>query len=152
MVRKSSNKWCDVKMRSYYGLLTQNAVTMATTCDCLWALFSADAEKSFRNLSKSNRNQIVFTIFRLIWNQTDVRLVPNQSKNGKYNLISGWFEKKSKKFLSVYEGNSTVKLMEFMQKINPKYHKMKRLNNSPIAELFFKLFTILNIRVDSFEL
>ena len=25
-------------------------------------------EKSFRNLSKSNRNQIVFTIFRLIWN------------------------------------------------------------------------------------
>jgi len=26
---------------------------------------------------------------RLIWNQTDVRLVPNQSENGKYNLISG---------------------------------------------------------------
>ena len=34
-------------------------------------------EKSFRNLIKSTRNQIVFTIFRLIWNQTDVRLVPN---------------------------------------------------------------------------
>ena len=32
-------------------------------------------EKSFRNLVKSNRNQIVFTIFRLIWNQTDVRLL-----------------------------------------------------------------------------
>ena len=33
------------------------------------------------------QNQIVFTIFQLIWNQTDVRLVPNQSENGKYNLI-----------------------------------------------------------------
>ena len=42
----------------------------------------------FPNLVKSNRNQIVFTTFRLIWNQTDVRLVPNQSKKGKYNLIS----------------------------------------------------------------
>ena len=46
-------------------------------------------EKSFRNLIKSTRNQIPLTIFRLIWIQTDVRLVPNQSENGKYNLISG---------------------------------------------------------------
>ena len=46
-------------------------------------------EKSFRNLIKSKRNQIVFTIFRLIWNQKDVRLVPNQSEIGKYDLISG---------------------------------------------------------------
>ena len=36
----------------------------------------------------SNRNQIVFTIYRLIWNQTDVCLIPNQSENSKYNLIS----------------------------------------------------------------
>ena len=50
---------------------------------------SSYTEKSFRNLIKFNRNQIVFTIFRLIWNQTDtVRLVPNQSENSKYNLIS----------------------------------------------------------------
>ena len=45
-------------------------------------------QKCFRNLIKSNRNQIVFTIFRLIWNETGVRLVPNQSENGKYNFIS----------------------------------------------------------------
>ena len=32
----------------------------------------------FRNIVKSNRIQIVFTIFRLIWNQTVVHLVPNQ--------------------------------------------------------------------------
>ena len=44
-------------------------------------------EKSFRNLIKSTRNQIVFTIFRLIWNQKDVRLVPNKLENSKYNLI-----------------------------------------------------------------
>ena len=51
------------------------------------------AERSFRNLIKSNRNQIVFTTFRLIWNQTDVCLVPNPSENSKYNLISVWFDK-----------------------------------------------------------
>ena len=38
----------------------------------------------------------------MIWNQTVVRLVPNQSENGKYNLILGWFNKISKKFLCVY--------------------------------------------------
>ena len=46
-------------------------------------------EKYFRNIIKSTRNQIVFTIFRLIWNRTDVHLLPNRSENGKYNLISG---------------------------------------------------------------
>ena len=50
-------------------------------------------EKSLRNLIKSNRNQIVFTIFRLIWIQTDVRLVLNQLGNVTYNMISGWFQK-----------------------------------------------------------
>ena len=38
---------------------------------------------------------------RLIWIQTDFRLYPNQSENGKYNLISGLFKKISKIF-SVY--------------------------------------------------
>ena len=35
------------------------------------------AEESFPNLIKSNRNQIAYTIIRLIWNKTDVSLVPN---------------------------------------------------------------------------
>ena len=43
-----------------------------------------------RNVIKSNRNQIVFTIFRLIWNQTDVRLVPNQP--GMVNTIRFRFD------------------------------------------------------------
>ena len=54
--------------------------------------------KSFRNLILSNRNQIVLTIFRLIWNQIVVRLVPNRLKNGQYNLISVCFNKISKRF------------------------------------------------------
>ena len=52
------------------------------------AFIPLHTEKSFRNLIKSNRNQIVLSSFRLILSQTDVRLVPNQSENGKYNLIS----------------------------------------------------------------
>ena len=46
-------------------------------------------EKTYRNLIDSNRYQIVFTILRLIWIQTDcVRMDPNQTENDKYNLIS----------------------------------------------------------------
>ena len=55
-----------------------------------------------RNLLESNWNQIVFPIFRLIWNQTDVRLVQNQSENCKYNPISVWLNKILKRFLCVY--------------------------------------------------
>ena len=62
-------------------------------------------EKYFRNIIKSNRNQIVFTIFQLTWRQSDVRLVPNQSENGNYNLILGSFNKISKKILYVYKKN-----------------------------------------------
>ena len=63
---------------------------------------TSQTEKSFRKLIKSNRNQIVFTLYLLIWNQTDVRLDPNQSENGKYNLISLWFNKISKRFVCVH--------------------------------------------------
>ena len=49
-----------------------------------WAsdLVSTHTEKYFRNLIKSTWNQIVFTIFRLIWIQTDVRLVHNGGTSG----------------------------------------------------------------------
>ena len=56
----------------------------------------------FWNLIKSIWNQIVSTIFQLVWTQTDsVRLVPNQSGNVKYNLISIWFDKILKRFFCV---------------------------------------------------
>ena len=35
----------------------------------------------------------------------NVRFVPNQSENGKYNLISGWFNKIPKIFLCVCIGS-----------------------------------------------
>ena len=44
-------------------------------------------KKYFLNLVNWNRNRIVFTIFQLIWNQTEFHLVPNLSVNYKYNLI-----------------------------------------------------------------
>ena len=62
----------------------------------------AHTEKCFRILIKSTWNQIVFTILRLIWIQTDVCLDPDQSENVKYNLISGWFNKTSERFVCVY--------------------------------------------------
>ena len=50
-----------------------------------------------------NRNKIVFTIYWLIRKQTDsFCLLPNQSENGIYNLISVWFNKVSKMFPCVY--------------------------------------------------
>ena len=49
--------------------------------DLLSAEVQSSHEGTHRNLIKSNRNQNAFSIFRLICNQTDVRLVPNQSKN-----------------------------------------------------------------------
>ena len=54
-------------------------------------------EKSFQNLIKSNPIHILFTILKLIWNETDVRLVLNRSENGKYNMISVWLNKIPKK-------------------------------------------------------
>ena len=65
-------------------------------------VYSLDTENSFRNPIESNRNQIVFTIFQLIWNQTDVCLVPNQSVHSKYNLISVWLINILKRFLCVW--------------------------------------------------
>ena len=55
---------------------------------CFCCDLHVHTEKPFRNLIESNRNKIVFTIFRLISNQTDIRLVPHQSENYQYNLIS----------------------------------------------------------------
>ena len=72
-----------------------------TECRRKWPVH-LHTEFFFQNLIKLTRNQIIFTIFRLIWIQTDVRLDPNQSENGKYNLISGWFNKIKKLFLYVY--------------------------------------------------
>ena len=74
--------WCLERRRISLGQL------------CAWSsiFFSRPVytQKSFWNLIKSNLIQIVYTVFRLIWIQTNVRWVPNQSVQGKYNMISVW--------------------------------------------------------------
>ena len=44
-------------------------------------------EKPTLNSGEINLSHIVFTVFRLIWNQTEFCFVSNQSENGRYNLI-----------------------------------------------------------------
>ena len=80
------NNACNYKyMHSYNDAISStNFEHDRSTCENFM-----HTEKSFRNLIKLTWNRIVFPIFRLIWSQTDVRLDPDQSKNGKYNLISG---------------------------------------------------------------
>ena len=69
-----------------------------------------------RNIIQSNRNQIVFIIFRLIRNQTEVRLVSNQSENSKNNLISVRLNNISEIFLCVYS-RTIISLRPSLQKI-----------------------------------
>ena len=63
----------------------------------IWFADAVHTEFFSRNFIKSNRNQIIYTIFWLIWNQKE----PDQSENSKYNLISVWFNKISRKFFCV---------------------------------------------------
>ena len=69
-VQNQSEKWY---MQSVSGWFNANQELISV---------SVNAQKYFTNLIKSNRYQIVFTIFRLILSQTDVRLVLNQPENG----------------------------------------------------------------------
>ena len=59
------------------------------------------AENLISKLVKSTKNQIVFTILRLIWYQTECRLVPNESENGKYNQNLVQIKKRFRKGLLV---------------------------------------------------
>ena len=64
-------------------------------------------EKYFRNRIKSSRNQIVFTIFQLIWNQTEVRLVRNHSENDTIWLLIDLI--RFQKYFSACRNQATVK-------------------------------------------
>ena len=100
LCRPSISVRCDVHLRllpSIWRLQSSVRVTHGATVH----LSATHTEKTFWNLVNSNRNQIVFTIFRLIWNQKDVCLVLNHLKNGKYNLISVRINRIPKRFLCV---------------------------------------------------
>ena len=85
-------------------------VAILTDNECMYGLdIHADVgthRNHFEILFNQTKIRFLFTIFWLIWNQTDVRLVPNQPENGKYNLISGWFNKISKWFLCVRDSSA----------------------------------------------
>ena len=57
-----------------------------------WVGLFVHTEKSFRNVIKSNRNQIVFTIFRLIWNQTEEWGFKYGSKSIGKMVNTIWFQ------------------------------------------------------------
>ena len=44
--------------------------------------------KTCQQFVKPIKIRFLFTILRLIFNQTEFRLLPNQPENGKYNLVS----------------------------------------------------------------
>ena len=97
---KGRHKWRKREIRYFFffNFLDQRIdpcehVHSSKEIPCCYILLRT--EKSFPNLIKSTRNQIVFTIFRLIWNSkwTCLFAIPNQSENDKYNLISVWFDK-----------------------------------------------------------
>ena len=50
-------------------------------------------------INSERKNVWITSHLRLIWNQTDVQLIPNESENGRYNLISVWINTISKRFL-----------------------------------------------------
>ena len=59
-------------------------------------------EKYFLNLDTLKQIWIVITLFRLIWNQMEFRLVQNKSVNGKYNLITVDLTRFRKKSVCLY--------------------------------------------------
>ena len=94
------NWWTDIVRLDRCDTLISSQINSQEICILLLNPSSLDVVKSSIHTEKSfiiesNRNKIVFTIFRLLWNQTDFRLVPNQSDNDKnYNIsFNNIFEK-----------------------------------------------------------
>ena len=99
----------------------------------------------FWYLIKSNWNQNVFTILRFMWNQTDVRLVPDQSESPKYNLISVWFNNISKRYLCVQLQWVFKEYSSYLQTLRGVFLRSlsNRIKNS-ICNHWFKLSKSIN--------
>ena len=80
-----------LKINEKYFMQNQSWVTriMYLTYDalCWYINYNTVHVREMFLLVLPSWNQILFTCFRLFWNQTKFRSVPNQSKIGKYNLI-----------------------------------------------------------------
>ena len=71
--------------------------------------------------------KFLFTIFRLIWNQTDACFVPNQSVHGKFNLISVWFDNISLHIVKCPAFLSSFLVLKFFWKSSPPSQVVKGL-------------------------
>ena len=47
-------------------------------------------EYTFWSHFETDRDRIVFKFFQLVWNQTDVRLVPDRLEDDECNPVSVW--------------------------------------------------------------
>ena len=99
--------------RRYYGM---NIFLMKSSWYFLHSKTSLPQKKKIGDQSSNSGHPIVYTLFEILLNQTEIRLyltfsdwfgtvnghcpfaVPNQSKNGKYNLISVWLKRFGKDF------------------------------------------------------
>ena len=62
-------------------------------------------------------NSILLEIFRLILQQTEFRLVPNQSKKWNYNPNTVWFNKIQNQFFFVYNETELHVILQIQRKI-----------------------------------
>ena len=84
--------------------------------------------------------EIVFTLLRLIWNQTEFRLATNQPENRKYNLISVDLTRIKSQFLSV-----ALKLnLNFLQAIIALYKNSYQSSDSWVFTAYFVRFSARN--------
>ena len=66
-----------------------------------FAEYNVHTETFFLNLVKSNQNCSVITLFQLIWQQMEFRLMPNQLEKFNYILKLFGFKKIQKSYLCV---------------------------------------------------
>ena len=88
------------RARASYGVLqnemenyTSNSFHIEWDMITVTVYLSILNQMEFHSCIISNRNQIVFIIFRLIRDSKQTRLLFNQSEDSKYNLISVRFNK-----------------------------------------------------------
>ena len=111
-VRNSHSNYCKSKMTAefFHSQNTCENMSIYQDCDDCYILTCNNwnlKRYTQRNLFEILLNQTDIRLYLPFsdWfgsKSTDFRLVPNQSENVKYNLILGWFNKISKRFICVH--------------------------------------------------
>ena len=105
----------------YYNLCTHRYERPSTKYSC-FMLFKFDKHLyCLQDLILNAIKKYIYIYILVYTYQTDVRLVPNQSENGKYNLISVCFDNISKRFLCVYTLGNQKSLLTLQNKTHPSF-------------------------------